>query len=256
MITKNHLHISLCAAIAVSAAFSSCSDDDNISSDDNKTNIVVISPADSIITAPFVTITNKYDLSSIKKDGKEISYSTEWSPLKCGFVERTTNKKLNDGETSSSSTYNYLQNDTQYKYVITLTSGKEQIFYKSLIYRVKFDEKNYVTTNNAVQGNEHVRRMVVPLVKRAQLLPRHLQHLLRYAARGCPEHGIRKQVRKHVAEGGVHDLPPVSFHLVVDRPGRDRVPVRAAQDVPVRFAHHAARVLEHDRGRYTAHIYV
>ena len=154
MITKKHLHISLCAAIAVSAAFSSCSSDDDINSDDNKTNIVVISPADSIITTPFVTITNKYDLSSIKKDGKEISYSTEWSPLKGGFVERTTNKKLNDGETSSSSTYNYLQNDTQYKYVITLTSGKEQIFYKSLIYRVKFDEKNYVTTNNAVQGNE------------------------------------------------------------------------------------------------------
>ena len=143
MITKNHLHISLCAVIAVSAAFSSCSDDDNISSDDNKTNIVVISPADSIITAPFVTITNKYNLSGIKD--KEITYSTEWSPLKGGFIESVNNKKLKDGETSSSSTYNYLQNDTQYKYITTLTSGKEQIFYKSLIYSVKFNEKEPLT---------------------------------------------------------------------------------------------------------------
>ena len=51
MITKKHLHISLYAAIAVSAAFSSCSSDDDISSDGNKTDIVIISPADSIITA-------------------------------------------------------------------------------------------------------------------------------------------------------------------------------------------------------------
>ena len=152
MITKKHLHISLCAAIAVSAAFSSCSDDDNISSDDNKTNIVVISPADSIITAPFVTITNKYNLSGIKD--KEITYSTEWSPLKGGFIESVNNKKLKDGETSSSSTYNYLQNDTQYKYITTLTSGKEQIFYKSLIYRVKFNEKDFAITGNAERGDE------------------------------------------------------------------------------------------------------
>jgi hypothetical protein len=152
MITKKHLHIYLYAAIAVSAAFSSCSSDDDISSDDNKTEIVVISPADSIITAPFVTITNKYDLSGIKD--KEISYSTEWSPLKGGFIEKTSNKKLKAGETSSSSTYNYLENDKQYKYITTLTSGNEQIFYKSLIYRVKFDEKDFVTTGKAEQGNE------------------------------------------------------------------------------------------------------
>ena len=152
MITKKHLHIYLYAAIAVSAAFSSCSSDDDISSDDNKTEIVVISPADSIITAPFVTITNKYDLSSIKD--KERSYSTEWSPLKGGFIEKTSNKKLKAGETSSSSTYNYLENDKQYKYIMTLTSGNEQIFYKSLIYRVKFDEKDFVTTGKAEQGNE------------------------------------------------------------------------------------------------------
>ena len=158
MITKNHLHISLYAAIAVSAAFSSCSSDDDISSDGNKTDIVIISPADSIITAPFVTITNKYDLSGIKD--KEISYSTEWSPLKGGFIEKTSNKKLMDGETSSSSTYNYLQNDTQYKYITTLTSGNEQIFYKSLIYRVKFNEKNYVVTNSAKQGSDQTTLIV------------------------------------------------------------------------------------------------
>ena len=73
MITKPYLYISLCAAITVSTAFSSCSKDDDITVDDNpKTEIVVISPADSIITAPFVTITNKYDLSSVKKNGNEI----------------------------------------------------------------------------------------------------------------------------------------------------------------------------------------
>ena len=154
MITKKHLHIYLYAAIAVSAAFSSCSSDDDISSDGNKTDIVVISPADSIITTPYVTITNKYDLSGVKRDNKEISYSTEWSPLKGGFIEKINNKKLKAGETSSSSTYNYLQNDTQYKYITTLTSGNEQIFYKSLIYRVKFDEKNFVITGKAEQGSE------------------------------------------------------------------------------------------------------
>lgn len=152
MITKNHLHISLYAAIAVSAAFSSCSSDDDISSDGNKTDIVIISPADSIITAPFVTITNKYDLSGIKD--KEISYSTEWYPLKGGFIEKTSNKKLKAGETSSSSTYNYLENDKQYKYITTLTSGNEQIFYKSLIYRVKFNEKDFAITGNAERGDE------------------------------------------------------------------------------------------------------
>ena len=125
MITKPHLYITLCAAIAVGTAFTSCSKDDDITTDDTpKAEIVVISPADSIITAPFVTITNKYDLSSIKKAGNDIFYSTTWSPLKGGFVESVNNKKLNDGETSISSSYNYLQNDTQYRYVTILTSEK------------------------------------------------------------------------------------------------------------------------------------
>ena len=155
MITKPHLYITLCAAIAVSTAFTSCSKDDDITSDDSpKTEIVVISPADSIITAPFVTITNKYDLSSIKKNGNDICYSTEWSPLKGGFVERTTNKKLNDGETSISSSYNYLENDKQYRYVTILTSGNQQVLSKNKIYTVKFDEKNFAIANNAVQGSE------------------------------------------------------------------------------------------------------
>ena len=155
MITKPHLYITLCAAIAVSTAVTSCSKDDDITSDDSpKTEIVVISPADSIITAPFVTITNKYDLSSIKKNGNDIYYSTEWSPLKGGFVERTTNKKLNDGETSISSSYNYLENDKQYRYVTILTSGNQQVLSKNKIYTVKFDEKNFAIANNAVQGSE------------------------------------------------------------------------------------------------------
>ena len=155
MITKPYLYISLCAAITVSTAFSSCSKDDDITVDDNpKTEIVVISPADSIITAPFVTITNKYDLSSVKKNGNEIYYSTEWSPLKGGFVERTNNKKLNDGETSISSSYNYLENETQYRYVTILTSGNEQVLNKTKVYTVKFNEKDFAITNNAVQGAE------------------------------------------------------------------------------------------------------
>ena len=155
MITKPHLYITLCAAIAVGTAFTSCSKDDDITTDDTpKAEIVVISPADSIITAPFVTITNKYDLSSIKKAGNDIFYSTTWSPLKGGFVESVNNKKLNDGETSISSSYNYLQNDTQYRYVTILTSGDEQVLNKTKIYMVKFDEKNFAITNNAVQGSE------------------------------------------------------------------------------------------------------